>query len=78
MHTHVRSTGASPVNVLVLGMHLADGASAVASALRAAGLFGWDAGSENPTQPDNPNGYAERIDVVGLDNRMLAALMDLG
>jgi hypothetical protein len=61
------------VNVLVLGMHRS-GTSAVASALRAAGLFGWDAGEENPTQPDNPNGYAERIDVVGLDNRMLAAL----
>jgi GT2 family glycosyltransferase len=56
-----------------MGMHRS-GTSAVTGALQAAGLYGWEIGEEMGPALDNPLGFAERRDVVDIDDRMLGAL----
>jgi hypothetical protein len=58
------------LSVLVLGMHRS-GTSAVAGALERAGLWRGDNGAQLLTRPENPLGFAERTDVVSLDDRLL-------
>src|SRR6476620_11031919 len=47
------------MNVLVVGMHRS-GTSAIAQALQAAGLFGWNEGDQLESAPQNPLGFGER------------------
>jgi hypothetical protein len=61
------------LNVVVLGMHRS-GTSAVAGALHAAGLSSGGDGRLVGARHDNPAGFAERTDVVGLDERLLSSL----
>jgi lipopolysaccharide biosynthesis protein len=64
---------ASTLNVVVLGMHRS-GTSAVAAALHAAGLSPGADAELVGALPENPDGFAERPDVVGVDERLLASL----
>lgn len=64
-------TTAAPQGVLVLGMHRS-GTSATAGALA---RLGFHMGSRLvPPAADNPKGYFEHADVVGLNDRLLALL----
>ncbi len=67
------SGGASPLNVLVAGMHRS-GTSAVSLALHAAGLGLGNPGSEMRSAPENMFGFGERNDVVSFDDRLLGSL----
>ena len=58
--------------VLVMGMHRS-GTSAVAGALRAAGLYAGSDAEMIAARKDNPAGYTERLDVVELNDALLFA-----
>jgi O-antigen biosynthesis protein len=63
----------APLNVVVLGMHRS-GTSAVAGALRAAGLFAGDDDDLMPPVSENPFGFSERRDVAAFNDRLLHSL----
>lgn len=62
-----------PLGVLVMGMHRS-GTSAVAGALRAAGLFGGAPAAYIPPNSGNPAGFWERQDVQTFNDRLLDSL----
>ena len=61
------------VNILVLGMHRA-GTSAITRVLRAGGFACGDEEGLVGPRPENPAGFLERRDFVGLNDRLLASL----
>jgi hypothetical protein len=63
----------APVNVLVAGMHRS-GTSAIGQVLARAGLSAGAPGRESDPQFDNPAGFAERRDIVDLDEELLRTL----
>lgn len=59
------------MNIFILGMHRS-GTSMVARILSALGYYLGEAKDMLPPKPSNPEGFCERLDVVGINNQLLS------
>ena len=73
MEPDFSETSRAAAGVVVLGMHRS-GTSALAGMLTKAGLFAGKDADLLPAAEDNPTGFFERLDVNGLNDKLLAEL----
>src|SRR5262245_62094902 len=62
-----------PLHVLIMGMHRS-GTSALAEALRSAGMYGGEGEITHGARADNPRGFGELARIVHFNDRLLATL----